>query len=114
MPVRFTDLCNMNAVCEVSYDSLGLMPELSYGSHFFQDIVESHIFYAALFQKDPKVYFNESKILAKENVLEALLENTREEEIYSDVIQVADLGVDGGEIYSDIVKQKLICTDKHL
>ncbi|HCR81877.1 PEP/pyruvate-binding domain-containing protein [Muricomes intestini] len=114
VPVRFTDLCNMDAICEVSYDSLGLMPELSYGSHFFQDIVESNIFYAALFQKDAKVHFNEDKILTKENVLENLLENSKEEVIYSDVIHVADLGDDGGEIYSDIVEQKLICTDKHL
>ncbi|CUX25977.1 PEP/pyruvate-binding domain-containing protein [Clostridium sp. C105KSO13] len=114
VPVRFTDLCNMDVLCEISYDSLGLMPELSYGSHFFQDIVESDIFYAALFQKDPKVYFNEAKILAKENVLENLLKDTKEEVIYSDVIHVADLGDDGGEIYSDILEQKLICTDKEL
>lgn len=113
VPVRFTDLCNMDVICEVSYEKLGLMPELSCGSHFFQDIVESNIFYAALFQSDPNVYFNEEKILMKENILDSLLADSKEETIYSDVIHVIDIKEDGSEIYSDIVKQKLICTGKY-
>ncbi|MGC4018234.1 MAG: PEP/pyruvate-binding domain-containing protein [Muricomes sp.] len=111
VPVRFTDLCNMDVICEVSYENLGLMPELSYGSHFFQDIVESNIFYAALFQNDSNVYFNEEKILEKENILDSLLTGSTEEMIYSDVIHVIDIREDGCEIYSDIIRQKLICTD---
>lgn len=110
VPVRFTDLCHMDAICEISYEHLGLMPELSYGSHFFQDIVESNIFYAALFQDDPTVCFNEANILAKPNVLETLLKDSTEEFFYSDVIHVADIKKEEVEIYSDIVKQKLICT----
>lgn len=113
VPVRFTDLCNMDVICEVSYENLGLMPELSCGSHFFQDIIESNIFYAALFQSDPNVYFNEEKILRKENILDSLLAESKEEIIYSDVIHVIDTKEDGSEIYSDIIKQKLICTDKY-
>lgn len=110
VPVKFTDLCNMNAICEISYETLGLMPELSYGSHFFQDIVESDIFYAALFQGEKQVFFNEEMILGKPNVLNALLEDSVEEMIYSDVIQVIDIQKDDVQLYSDIVQQKLICT----
>lgn len=109
VPVRFTDLCSMDAICEVSYENLGLMPDLSYGSHFFQDIVESNIFYTALFQGDSHVHFNEEKILAHPNILKTLLEGSIEEEVYSDVIHVADLRSEGAEIYSDIVEQKVIC-----
>ncbi|MEE0201832.1 MAG: PEP/pyruvate-binding domain-containing protein [Muricomes sp.] len=109
VPVRFTDLCSMEAICEVSYENLGLMPELSYGSHFFQDIVESNIFYIALFQGDSQVHFNEEKILAHPNILENLLKETTEEEIYSDVIHVAELQSEGVEIYSDIVGQRVVC-----
>ena len=44
VPVHFTEISNMIAMCEISYQSEGLMPELSYGSHFFQDLVEAGVF----------------------------------------------------------------------
>ena len=100
----------MNAICEVSYENLGLMPELSYGSHFFQDIVESNVFYIALFQSDGQVDFHEDKILSHPNILDRLLSGSSEEEIYSDIIHVSDVSHENLEIYSDIVTQRLICT----
>ena len=36
VPVKFTELCNMSVMCEIAYSNKDLMPELSYGSHFFQ------------------------------------------------------------------------------
>lgn len=110
VPVRFTDLCNMDAICEISYENLGLMPELSYGSHFFQDIVESNVFYIALFQHERDVCLNEDKIMRQKNILADLLAGSPEEEIYSDVIHVADIRDENVELYSDIVTQRLICT----
>ena len=41
----------MSVICEVAEESAGLMPELSYGSHFFQDLVEMEIFYVAIFSR---------------------------------------------------------------
>jgi len=38
VPVHFSELCNMAALCEVSYLKAGIVPELSFGSHFFQDM----------------------------------------------------------------------------
>jgi pyruvate,water dikinase len=113
VPVRFTDLCHMDAICEVSYDNLGLMPELSYGSHFFQDIVESNIFYTALFQNRRDVLFNESKILSQPNILDSLLSGSIEEKIYDNVIHVAEVKAAGVELFSDIIKQKLICIERY-
>ena len=49
---RFAQLSNVSALCESSFESEDLMPELSFGSHFFQDLVESNIFYGAIFEKD--------------------------------------------------------------
>ena len=45
------------------------MPELSYGSHFFQDLVESGIFYAAIMDGQKDVVYNPDKILRRENLL---------------------------------------------
>jgi len=104
VPVHFTELCNMKVLCEYSSKKEGFMPELSYGSHFFQDIVESEIFYVAIFDGYKDVIFNPEHILQKENLLTSFLPSGHK---FKDVIHIAHTS--GMEIYSDIVTQKLLC-----
>jgi hypothetical protein len=104
IPVHFTELCNMSVICEVASTEAGFMPELSYGSHFFQDLVEADIFYAAIFDGEENVIFHPDYILNKENKLTEILS---EAEPYMSVIHVA--ATNGMEIFSDIVSQKLLC-----
>jgi len=52
VPVKFAQISNVDAILEMSFESSGLMPELSFGSHFFQDLVETDTFYGAVFEKD--------------------------------------------------------------
>lgn len=80
------------------------MPELSYGSHFFQDIVETEIFYVAVFDGYNDVIFNPDYILNRENILASFLP---EADRFRDVIHVADTV--GMQVYSDIVTQRLLC-----
>jgi len=104
IPVHFTELCNMKVLCEYSSKKEGFMPELSYGSHFFQDIVESEIFYVAIFDGYQDVVFNPDCILREENLLTSFLPESGQ---FKDVIHIASTR--GMEIYSDIVTQKLLC-----
>jgi len=104
VPVHFSELCNMAAVCEVSYRQAGLMPELSFGSHFFQDIVESDIFYAAIFDGEPNVVFHPENILGRKNLFGEILP---EEKAWERVIHLAH--VTGLTLYSDIISQKMLC-----
>lgn len=104
VPVHFTELCNMSVICEVSAKQAGLMPELSYGSHFFQDLVEAGIFYVALFDGNEEVVLNQEKILKKDNLLEGIISDSTQ---FSHVIHVAE--TKGMELFSDIVSQKLLC-----
>jgi hypothetical protein len=94
----------MTVLCEVSYRQGGLMPELSFGSHFFQDIVESGIFYAAIFEGDEGVSFNPELILQQENIFETILPAEKE---WSKIIHIAK--TDGLTLYSDITSQRLLC-----
>lgn len=48
VPVSFGDISNVSALCEISDNRAGYMPELSYGSHMFQDLVEAEILYGAI------------------------------------------------------------------
>lgn len=63
VPVVYADISQFSAVCEVSYRAAGYMPELSYGSHMFQDLVEANIFYGAIFE-DEKTRLYQPEILA--------------------------------------------------
>ena len=104
VPVHFAELCNMSVICEVSSTEAGFMPELSYGSHFFQDLVETGIFYVAVFDGQKDVIFNPEQILKKDNILASILPQSKP---FSDVIHVAK--TDGMEIFSDIITQTLLC-----
>lgn len=105
VPVKFTELCNMSVMCEIAYSNQDLMPELSYGSHFFQDLVETGIFYVALFDNREDVVFNENKLREKENIVKQIVKDAN---INDEVIKVYD--TKGLQIYSDITQQIVTCS----
>jgi len=105
VPVHFNEISNMSVICEVASSESGFMPEVSYGSHFFLDLVETGIFYAAIMADSKDTVYNPHKILELENLLPALL--NAEEAQFAGVIHVAK--TDGLEIYADIMTQILLC-----
>lgn len=58
VPVSFADVSNLMGICEVASSEAGYSPELSYGSHLFQDLVEADIYYGALLEDPKRVYYN--------------------------------------------------------
>lgn len=104
VPVKFAELCYMSVVCELSSTKAGFISELSYGSHFFQDLVESGIFYIGINEEQKDVIFNPEKLLRTENILAAI---SPQYNLYKDVIHISK--TDGMEIFSDIVTQTVLC-----
>ncbi len=98
VPVSFAEISHYACICELAYSSHGLRPELSYGSHFFQDLVESGIFYTAIYQEDPSCEFNEADFEAFPNRYEELTGDSRLKE----VILIHDLGEKGAILYSEV------------
>lgn len=58
VPVTFRSISYFSAVCEVSESRAGYMPELSYGSHMFQDLVEARILYGAVYNDQRTLRYN--------------------------------------------------------
>jgi hypothetical protein len=104
VPVNFAEINRISVLAEIAYEGGNLMPELSFGTHFFQDLVESDIFYVAIFPQKEGVVFNKDKLLEMPNLLTDFLP---EEDKYKDVIKVCD--VSQLQIMSDVVSQKVIC-----
>jgi len=105
VPVHFNEISNMSVICEVASSEAGFMPEVSYGSHFFLDLVETGIFYAAIMADRKNTIYHPHKILEQENQLPSLL--NAEGAQYAPVLHVAE--TKGLEIYADIVTQTLLC-----
>ncbi|ENH97889.1 pyruvate phosphate dikinase PEP/pyruvate-binding protein [Gracilibacillus halophilus YIM-C55.5] len=104
VPVHFTEIQHADAIFEVASEKKGFSPELSYGSHFFQDIVESDIFYGAVFDGHEEVRYDPSYITNEPNLLLQWDEKYHE---WKHVIHVAQ--VQSMELVADIVRQKLVC-----
>jgi len=49
VPVSFAEINHVTILGEIGYRQSGFLPDVSFGTHFFQDLIESEIFYLALF-----------------------------------------------------------------
>lgn len=58
--VTYADIYNSSALVELSGQGVGAAPEPSYGTHFFQDLIESQIFPLAVHLDDTDAVFNPS------------------------------------------------------
>lgn len=82
IPVVFADISKFSAILEESYSEIGYMPELSFGSHMFQDLVEANIFYGAIFENEKRIEFNKDIFIGYENKLEDINPNL-DKEVYN-------------------------------
>jgi len=58
LKVGYADIYNARALVELTGEGIGLAPEASFGTHFFQDLVESNIYPLAIYLNDEDVVFN--------------------------------------------------------
>ena len=106
VPVSFAEINNVTALVEVDDPGGGFMPELSFGSHFFLDLVETNIFYAAMFMENDGVVLNGEWLLSLPNKLAAILPEAEE---YQSVLKVYDFPEDELKLMSDVTVQKVVC-----
>jgi pyruvate,water dikinase len=102
VPVIYSDINNTAMLIEVAKESAGYVPELSFGTHFFQDLVEANIKYLPLYPDKEGIIFREDIFMESENQLPILFPSFAH---YSDVVKVVDMDlVDKGKrvnIYMD-------------
>lgn len=102
VPVRFAEIAGAKALVEVTYPEGNFQPELSYGSHFFLDLVEHGMFYAAIFAERQTTFFNPKLLTSRPNLVADLLGEP------SNVIWV--VAAEGLELFSDLATQQVVCT----
>jgi hypothetical protein len=87
--VTYADIYNTKALIEVGVAQDGVTPELSYGTHFFQDLVESGIYSLPLHLDENDRDFNWSFFRDSPNGLTQLLPQDAELSPYLRLIDVA-------------------------
>ncbi len=71
--VSYADINNTAVLVEMAREEAGQVPEVSYGTHFFLDLVEAQIIYLPVYPNDPEAEFNGALFRCLPNVLTELL-----------------------------------------
>ncbi|MDY7107718.1 MAG: PEP/pyruvate-binding domain-containing protein [Planctomycetota bacterium] len=86
--VTYSEINNTAVLLEIARQKGNYVPELSFGTHFFQDLVEAEIRYLPLYPDDPDAVFHELFFRRSGNILPDLLPEFAH---LSDVIRVIDV-----------------------
>ncbi|MBN2466533.1 MAG: phosphoenolpyruvate synthase [Deltaproteobacteria bacterium] len=86
--VSYADIDASAVIVEVAKSTEGYVPEVSYGTHFFQDLVEDKIYYLAVYPGMADNYINESFLKEKTNLLKSMAPDF---ESLSDVVHVIEI-----------------------
>jgi len=73
VPVSYADIYNTRALVEVTGPGIGPAPEASFGTHFFQDLVESNIYPLAVYLSDRDALFRKEFFDNAPNSLEQFI-----------------------------------------
>ncbi len=71
--VTYSDINNTAVLIEIAMQKGNYVPDLSFGTHFFQDLVESSIRYLPLFPDDERAIFSEEFLTRSPSLLIDLL-----------------------------------------
>lgn len=86
--VSYSDINNTAMMIEIARKQKDYLPEPSFGTHFFLDLIEDSIRYLPLYPDDPEVIFNEEYLTSQDNILPDLLPDCAG---LADVLKVIDI-----------------------
>ena len=105
--VSYSEINNTSMLIEIARRQKDYIPELSFGTHFFLDLVESNIRYLPLYPDEDQNLFNETFLTQSKNLLPELLPDMAH---LSEVLHVIDImdATDGNEmaIFMNGVEEK--------
>ena len=106
VPTAFSDISAFEIICEAEETKAGYNPELSYGSHIFQDLVEAEILYTAVFHNEKTIQFSPEKLASSEDIVSEF----DKEGILKDIVHVYDVSNRKCEVYNDVAGEHLLIT----
>ncbi len=110
VPVSFAEINHVSVLCEIVAMREDLIPDVSFGTHFFAEMVEMNILYLALFPLHEGNYLNTEFFEQSPNRLVQLIPEARS---YEHIVRVIEVGhrPDGFpvKLRADTMKQDVVC-----
>ncbi len=105
--VGYEDINSALILGEIAFEEKGSTPEVSYGTHFFNDLVEAEIIPVAIYPDQSDTIFNEKFLLQAANKLVSMAPDVA---AYASVVHVIHIPSSTGErllqVYQDGQKQQ--------
>jgi hypothetical protein len=101
LPVSFNEINQVAALCEIVAMNDNLVPDVSLGTHFLNELIEADMLYFALFPDRTGNRLDERRILEWPNRLGELLPEARK---FAEIVRVVDLPA-GATLYADTERQ---------
>ena len=86
--VRYADISRTKMLIEIARQTGNYIPEVSFGTHFFQDLVEAKIYHLPLYPDEKNVRFNETFFQQAPNELAEIVPEYAQ---FADVVRVIDV-----------------------
>jgi predicted nucleotidyltransferase len=103
--VSYSDISNTAALVEIARKKGNFLPDLSFGTHFFQDLVEAEIRYLPLYPDEPGTLFQESFLRDSPNILPRVLPEHAD---IADTLRVIDVAeAAGGQVLRILMNAEL-------
>ncbi len=110
VPVSYAEISKVAFLCEIVAMHEGLVPDVSLGTHFFNELIEAEILYLALFPGRPGHLLNEAFLARMPNRLADLLPDAAGRADVVRVIDAADLPPgEVMQIFADSRGQEVLC-----
>ncbi len=111
IPVNFSEINHVAVVCEIVTMRENLVPDVSLGTHFLNELIEMDMLYLALFPRKGGNYLCREFF---EHAPNRLLEYVPDEEMWADAIKVITAEDVSGQksgifLSSDALEQRVIC-----
>ena len=106
VPVSFAEINTVSVLCEIDTMHEGLVPDLSLGTHFFNDLVELDILYIGFFSTRKENILNKDFLSQSPNRLEELLPDAS---VWSGVVRIIEASDRQRFVLStDMIKQNAV------
>ncbi len=110
VPIAFSEFSNVSVLCEIVEMREDLVPDVSLGTHFFNELVEADILYIAMFPKHKGNFLNRDFFENSPNRLPLLMPDAAKWSEAVRVIDSLDLGQGiSAQLHTDMLKQKVLC-----
>ncbi len=107
IPVVFAEINHVSALCEIVAMHDTLVPDVSLGTHFINELIEADMLYFALFPQREGNRIDEAAILARPNRLLELVPDT---DRWTGTLHVADAEAGALTLYADAETQCVVVT----